>query len=115
MHDHTSDTELVRLFYRIQGVPECSVSFIRVRGGTLVTVGSGMRNLDRKRTEVVEACHGHRMIREKPLDTFPQGEPDTMAEFDVVEAKAKDFIQHFVAPRVAARIPTGGEGYLHDA
>jgi hypothetical protein len=98
----------------IQGAAECTVSFIRVRGGTLVTVGCGIRNLDRKRTEVVEAGHGHRVISEEPLNTFPQREPNSVAEFDVVETKPKNFAQHFVALRVAARIPTGGEGYLHE-
>jgi hypothetical protein len=41
------------------------------------------------------------MIGEKSLNTLPQREPDTVAEFDVVETEPKDFAQHFVAIRVA--------------
>jgi hypothetical protein len=69
-----------------------------------------MRNLDGKGTEVVEACHGHRVFSEEPLNTFPQRESYSVAEFDVVEPKAENFAQHFVALRVTARIPTGREG-----
>src|SRR3974377_1763034 len=99
------------MVYCVQSVGECTVSVIRVRGGTLVTVGCRMRNFDRKRTEVVKARHFHRVIGEEPLNTFPQREADSVAEFDAVKTEAKNFAQHFVALRVAARISTGREGY----
>jgi hypothetical protein len=102
VHDHAFDTKPIRMVYCIQGVTESTVTFIRVRSGTLVTVGCGLRNLDRKRTEVVEARHSHWVISEKSLNTLPQREPDAVAEFDVVETEPKDFAQHFIAIRVAA-------------
>jgi hypothetical protein len=114
VHNHTFGAKPIRVVYGIQGVAERTGSFIRVSGSTLITIRCRIRNLDRKRTEVVEARHGHRVISKEPLNTFPQREPNPVAEFDMVETEAKNFAQHFVALRVAARIPTGGEGYLHE-
>ena len=59
-----------------------------------------MQNLDGQWTEVVEACHGHGVIGEEVFNTVPQRKPDSVAEFDTIEAETKDFIQHFVTSSV---------------
>ena len=57
----------------------------------------------------MKAGHLHRVISEKPLDPFPQRLPDTMTQFDMVEAEREDFLQHLVAAGVTVGIPAGGE------
>ena len=57
----------------------------------------------------MKAGHLHRVISEKPLDPFPQRLPDTMTQFDMVEAEREDFPQHLVAAGVTVGIPAGGE------
>src|SRR5438876_5419023 len=101
MHDHAFNTKPIRMFDCIQGVTECTVTFIRVVSSTLVTVRCGVPNLNWERAEVVEARHSHWVIGEKSLNTLPEREPDTVAEFDMVETQPKDFAQHFGAIGVA--------------
>ena len=57
----------------------------------------------------MKAGHLHRVISEKPLDPFPKRLPDTMTQFDMVEAEREDFPQHLVAAGVTVGIPAGGE------
>jgi hypothetical protein len=48
----------------------------------------------------VEARHRHWVVGKEMFNTLPEGKPDSVAEFDTIEAETEDFVQHFITPRV---------------
>jgi hypothetical protein len=50
----------------------------------------------------------HDALLHRPEDARDEGDPDTMAELDVIETESRHFPQHRVPILMPVRTPTGG-------
>ena len=91
MDDHSLGAEPLCIVNGLQRVMPSAVPFRPADGSALVTVRCRTMDLNRKRTEIVEARHRHGVICEEMFDPFPQRLSDTVTQFNTIETECEDF------------------------
>src|SRR2546423_248961 len=86
-----------------------AVAFLCISRRNFVAIRRSLHDLDRQRTEVVQAGELDFARLVHFLDARHERNPDAMPELDAIESKFLYLAQHFRAICVPAGVPAGGE------